>query len=83
MAKVESLTRQLDKQRQGLCGPSSSQSKTHQQLELERLRKELMVRFIVILVVNSNHHHQIILVLMFFVVVLFVCCCCFFFVKQK
>ena len=75
MAKVESLTRQLDKQRQGLCGPSSSQSKTHQQLELERLRKELMVRFIVILVVNSNHHHQIILVLMFFVVV--------FFFKQK
>ncbi|XP_067019868.1 apoptosis-stimulating of p53 protein 2-like isoform X1 [Acropora muricata] len=51
VAKVESLTRQLDKQRQGLCGPSSSQSKTHQQLELERLRKELMTR-------NELNHQQ-------------------------
>jgi len=51
VAKVESLTRQLDKQRQGFCGPSSSQSKTHQQLELERLRKELMTR-------NELNHQQ-------------------------
>lgn len=44
VAKVESLTQQLDKQRQGWSQTSSSREKTHQQLELERLRKELMVR---------------------------------------
>ena len=44
VAKVESLTQQLDKQRQGWSQSSPSQEKTHQQLELERLRKELMVR---------------------------------------
>ena len=44
VAKVESLTQQLDKQRQGWSQTSPSREKTHQQLELERLRKELMVR---------------------------------------
>lgn len=44
VAKVESLTQQLDKQRQGLSQSSLNHEKTHQQLELERLRKELMVR---------------------------------------
>lgn len=44
VAKVESLTQQLDKQRQGWSQSSPSQEETHQQLELERLRKELMVR---------------------------------------
>ena len=44
VAKVESLTQQVDKQRKGWCQSSPSREKTHQELELERLRKELMVR---------------------------------------
>ena len=44
VAKVESLTQQLDKQRKGWSQSSPSREKTHQELELERLRKELMVR---------------------------------------
>ena len=44
VAKVESLTQQLDQQRKGLSQFSPSREKPHQELELERLRKELMVR---------------------------------------
>ena len=44
VAKVESLTQQLDQQRKGLSQSSPSREKPHQELELERLRKELMVR---------------------------------------
>ena len=44
VAKVENLTQQLDKQRKGWSQSSPSREKTHQELELERLRKELMVR---------------------------------------
>lgn len=44
VAKVESLTQQVDKQRKGWSQSSPSREKTHQELELERLRKELMVR---------------------------------------
>ena len=43
VARVESLTRQLDKQRKGWSQATPSRQKTHQELELERLRKELMV----------------------------------------
>ena len=46
VAKVESLTQQLDKQRQGVSHSSPGDEKTHQQLQLERLRKELMVRML-------------------------------------
>ena len=52
VAKVESLTRQLDKQRKGWSQSSPSREKTHQELELERLRKELMVRMCDITVYN-------------------------------
>ncbi|XP_068751749.1 uncharacterized protein [Montipora capricornis] len=51
VTKVESLTQQLDKQRHGFSGSATSQTKTHQQLELERLRKELMTR-------NELNHQQ-------------------------
>lgn len=44
VARVESLTQQLDKQRKGWSQSTPSREKTHQELELERLRKELMVR---------------------------------------
>lgn len=52
VAKVESLTQQLDKQRKGWSQSSPSREKTHQELELERLRKELMVRMCDITVNN-------------------------------
>ncbi|KAL9958716.1 hypothetical protein ACROYT_G035766 [Oculina patagonica] len=51
VAKVESLTQQLDKQRKGWSQSSPSREKTHQELELERLRKELMTR-------NELNHQQ-------------------------
>ncbi|KAJ7378535.1 hypothetical protein OS493_022519 [Desmophyllum pertusum] len=51
VVKVESLTQQLDKQRKGWSHSSPSREKTHQELELERLRKELMTR-------NELNHQQ-------------------------
>ena len=54
VAKVENLTQQLDKQRKGWSQSSPSREKTHQELELERLRKELMVRLGDIIVYNFS-----------------------------
>ncbi|PFX23637.1 Apoptosis-stimulating of p53 protein 1 [Stylophora pistillata] len=51
VARVESLTQQLDKQRKGWSQATPSRQKTHQELELERLRKELMTR-------NELNHQQ-------------------------
>ena len=52
VARVESLTRQLDKQRKGWSQATPSRQKTHQELELERLRKELMVNAYHVIAVN-------------------------------